>query len=190
MATALRSFIALPGSDELQSALTSVVRRLAETPSDVRWERDASKFHITLRFLGNVEPDRLAELGTALAGHVVEVGALDLVYEGLGAFPSVERPRVVWAGVRANDALARLQAIVEQVCRRLEVGAPEERPFHPHITIGRVKGAHNLARLTATLKSITLEPVSARATHILLMRSELHPTGSRYTALKTLPLTS
>lgn len=186
----IRSFIALPGNEELQRSLSEIIQRLADTGSDVRWERDRSKFHVTLKFLGNVAPERLEELGEALVVELAHLGPLDLVYEGIGAFPSLARPRIVWAGVRPNESLSALHARVEAVSQRLAVSKPEDRPFHPHITIGRVKSDRRADRLTATLKSITLEPVSARCTHILLMRSELHPTGSRYTALKSIPLTS
>ena len=189
MAPTVRSFIALPSTEILRSALSDAVRRLSEAGADVRWECE-EKFHITLKFLGNVEPPLLEELGTVLSAEVLMVGAFDLLYEGIGAFPSTDRPRIIWAGVHEHEALRSLQETVEQLCLRLGLGAPEDRPFHPHITIGRVKSDRNLGRLTATLKSITLEPVSARCSHILLMRSELHPTGSRYTALESIPLTS
>lgn len=189
MAPEVRSFIALPSSDELRSALAETVRRLSESRADVRWERD-DKFHVTLKFLGNVEMAKLEELAAALAAEIGSVGELDLVYEGLGAFPSRERPRIVWAGVREHERLCALQATIEAICTRLGAGTPEDRPFHPHITLGRVKSDRGCDRLTAILKSITLQPVSARCSHILLMRSELHPTGSRYTALKSIPLTS
>ncbi len=190
MAQAIRSFIAVPSTENLRRALAGVVKRLEDSEADVRWERDSEKYHITLQFLGNVEPERLETLATALEADMQAHPPLEIVYEHLGAFPSLERPRVIWAGVRHNDALMSLQRSVEATCRRLGVGQRDDRPFHPHITIGRVRSPRNVARLTATLKSITLEPVSARSEHILLMRSELHPTGSRYTALKSLPLTS
>ena len=185
----IRSFIALPATDEVRSALAEVVHRLSETVSEVRWERE-DKFHITLKFLGEVDPARLEELAGAMSGELCSLGAFDLVYEGIGAFPSLARPRIVWAGVHEHQVLSALAQNIEKTCRLLSLGKQEERPFHPHITIGRVKSDRSTDRLTATLKSITLDPVSARCSHILLMRSELHPAGSRYTALKSIPLTS
>ena len=189
MAQTVRSFLALPSSDELRSALSAVVGILAQSGADVRWERE-EKFHITLKFLGDVKMEKLEALGSALAAELPLVGAFDCVYEGLGAFPSVARPRIVWAGVREHPTLATLQQTIERISIDLGVGEPEDRPFHPHITIGRVKTESGLARLTEALKSVTLQPVSARCSQVLLMRSELHPSGSRYNALKSIPLTS
>lgn len=189
MVQTVRSFIALPSSDELRTALAAIIRRLAETGSDVRWERE-EKFHITLKFLGTVEMTKLEALGSALAAELSGIEAFECVYEGLGAFPSLARPRIVWAGVREHSTLVTLQQTIERVSSALGVGEPEDRPFHPHITIGRVKSERGLARLTEVLKSVTLQPVSARCSRVLLMRSELHPTGSRYDALKSIPLTS
>ena len=189
MAQTVRSFFALPSTDELRASLTAIVRHLAASGADVRWERD-EKFHITLKFLGNVEMVKLEELGGALASELSGIGAFDLVYEGLGAFPSLARPRIVWAGVREHPTLVTLQQTIERVSSALGVGEAEDRPFHPHITLGRVKSERALARLTEALKSVTLQPVSARCSQVLLMRSELHPSGSRYNALKSIPLTS
>ena len=189
MTPKVRSFLALPSSDELCQALAGVVRQLAAAGADVRWERE-EKFHITLKFLGDVEMVRLEALTAALTPELSGVGAIDLVYEGIGAFPSFERPRIVWAGVREHLTLGALQQTVERVSNSLGIGEPENRPFHPHITIGRVKSERGGARLTDALKSVTLQPVSARCSHVLLMRSELHPSGSRYNALKSIPLTS
>jgi 2'-5' RNA ligase len=111
------------------------------------------------------------------------------VYEGVGGFPNVERPRVVWIGTRANENLAKLQQLVEQSCVRRGF-AREDRQFHAHITLGRVKGNRALDRLTARLKSVTFEPSIARCTEIHMMRSDLKPTGSVYTHLQTIPLVS
>lgn len=189
MAQTVRSFLAIASSDDLRAELLAVVRQLAASGADVRWERE-EKLHITLKFLGDVEMTKLETLSVALAAELSGVGAFDLVYEGLGAFPSAVRPRIVWAGVREHPTLITLQRTVERVSSALGVGEPEDRPFHPHITIGRVKSDRGLSRLTEVLKSVTLQPVSARCSHVLLMRSELHPSGSRYNALKSLPLTS
>jgi 2'-5' RNA ligase len=189
MPSSVRSFLALPSTDEVRSALGKVVARLAEARADVRWER-TEKLHITLKFLGQVEMPALDALGEAVVQAVAGIGAFDVVYEKIGGFPSVKRPRIIWAGARKHEVLRELQKRIESECLRLAVGKPEDRPFHPHITIGRVKSERGMSRLTATLKSITFQPVSARCSEILLMRSELHPAGSRYYTLRSIPLTS
>jgi len=110
-----------------------------------------------------------------------------LVYDSLGAFPDLIHPRVLWVGARGNDVLTSLQRNIEVTCSRF--GFPiETRGFHPHITLGRVKGSRNLARLTAKVKSITFVPSETACFEVLLMKSDLQPTGSVYTTLKSFPL--
>jgi 2'-5' RNA ligase len=80
-----------------------------------------------------------------------------------------------------------LQSAIEKTC--IDFGfQKEERAFHPHITFGRVKGIRNLARLTDAIKTITFEPMQSRCSEVLLMKSDLRPSGSIYTILKSIPL--
>jgi 2'-5' RNA ligase len=183
---AIRSFIALPSPVELKTVLGEIQKQLIEEKADVKWD-SAEKFHITLKFLGNVDPERLDELSEALFVAASGIGAFSLVYSSLGAFPDLVHPRVVWAGAEMNDTLSHLQHQVETLCDRLGF-QKETRTFHPHITLGRVKGNNNLGRLTAKLKSITFEPLITHCQDVLLIKSDLHPAGSIYTTLKSFPL--
>ncbi len=182
----IRSFIALPSSVELNARLTEIQQQLMEERASVKWDTP-DKFHITMKFLGDVDTEDLTELADALTVAASAQPAFSLVYDSIGAFPDLVHPKVIWAGAGANDALASLQREIETVCERL--GYPREtRSFHPHITLGRVKGSANLNRLTARVKSITFVPTTAHCPEILLIRSDLRPTGSVYTTLKAFPL--
>ncbi len=184
--TAIRSFIALPSSSELKKAIQEIQTRLIEERAEVKWDTP-DKFHITLKFLGDVDPEKLSALAESLATVTSAATAFQLVYTAVGAFPDLVHPRVIWAGARANDALTSLQGQVELTCDRF--GFPKEtRTFHPHITLGRVKGTTNLAHLTAKVKSITFEPIETGCWEVLLIKSDLRPTGSVYTTLKSFPL--
>jgi 2'-5' RNA ligase len=107
----------------------------------------------------------------------------------LGGFPDTTHPRVVWIGTSESPHIVRLQSEVEEVCTSFGF-VKDDRPFHAHITLGRVKGNRNLERLTASLKSITFEPLTARCTQVHVMRSDLKPTGSLYTLLNSISLAS
>jgi len=99
----------------------------------------------------------------------------------------MHNPRVIWIGIKTNQTVLDLQAETEQVCA--EFGFPKDaHVFHPHITLGRVKETRNLLRLTEAIKTITFEPIETFCSEILLMKSELHPSGSLYTILKSFPL--
>lgn len=182
----IRTFIALPTQSNAQQAIADIQTRLKTTQADVKWESQ-DKFHITLVFLGNVEQSKLELLSTTLTKSVQQFSSFTIAYESIGAFPNTHNPRVVWIGIKSNQTVLDLQTVIGQTCT--EFGFPKEnRVFHPHITLGRVKEARNFVRLTEAIKTITFEPIETLCSEILLMKSELHPNGSIYTILKSFPL--
>ena len=161
-------------------------KHLIEESAAVKWDTP-DKFHITLKFLGNVDLEKLTELSESLAAVTSKTVPFQLSYNIVGAFPDLLHPKVIWAGAQMNDTLSSLQHDIELACARL--GFPTDtRAFHPHITLGRVKGSTNLARLTAKIKSITFETIETGCSEVLLIKSNLQPTGSVYTTLKSFPL--
>jgi RNA 2',3'-cyclic 3'-phosphodiesterase len=185
MAT-IRSFIALPSSPELRKVLREIQTLLAEEGANVKWDTP-DKFHITLKFLGDVDRDKLSTLNDLLLTRIAPVKTFQLEYNSIGAFPDLVHPKVIWAGAEIPEELKEFQERIELACE--EFGIPKEsRVFHPHITLGRVKGSTNLHRLTAKVKSITFEPLETSCSEVLLIKSELRPTGSVYTTLKSFPL--
>jgi 2'-5' RNA ligase len=184
----IRTFIALPTSIGAQRSMAEVQGRLKLAEADVKWESQ-DKFHITLKFLGNLEQSKIELLTANLTKSVRSRDSFDLLYESLGAFPNPLRPRIVWIGAQSSPAVLDLQAVVEQACA--DLGFPKEsRSFHPHITLGRVKGTRNLTRLTEAIKNTTFEPIPSRCAEVFLMKSDLHPRGSSYTVLKSISLQS
>jgi RNA 2',3'-cyclic 3'-phosphodiesterase len=182
----IRTFIALPTQSSAQRAIAEIQTKLKATKADVKWESQ-DKFHITLVFLGNIEQTKLELFSLGLAKSVQQFPSFTITYESLGAFPNIHKPRVVWIGTKTNQTILNLQAIAERVC--VEFGfAKEDRVFHPHITLGRVKEIRNFVSLTEAIKTITFEPIETRCSEVLLMKSELHPSGSIYTILNSFPL--
>lgn len=187
MAT-IRSFIVLPAPEDVKARLAEIQQKLRETAADVRWE-SPEKLHITLKFLGDAEEQRLGSLSSALTDALQGVKAFPLVYTGLGTFPEDSAPRIVWAGTEPSAEVDALFRTLETVCGSFGF-LRETRKFHPHITIGRVKGTRNLARLTEATKSVTFEPISTECREIRLMKSVLGPEGSAYSILTTVSLLS
>jgi 2'-5' RNA ligase len=182
----LRSFIALPALPTVQQAIAEVQIKLKAVQADVKWELK-DKFHITLVFLGNVEQSKLELLSATLTKSVQKFPSFTNTYESIGAFPKIQMPRVVWIGIKSDQTVLDLQAMVGRLCG--EFGFPmEDRTFHPHITLGRVKETRNVVRLTEAIKTITFEPIEMHCSEIVLMKSELHSSGSIYTMLKSFPL--
>ena len=168
--------------------LAQEVDRLRSVAPAVGWIR-AENLHMTLKFLGHIPPETLARVEAGLAEVVADQPPFTLAFAGLGAFPSVERPRVIWAGVtKGAEMLVALQARVEDALAQKEI-AREERPFHAHLTLARVKEPRHARPLFSALKaqekvSFGHQEVSA----IHLMRSDLHPQGARYTILRPFSL--
>jgi len=182
----IRCFIAVPTPIPIIERITALMTDLRSVPSDVKWEH-TEKLHITLKFLGSMEESYLELLENELKEKVQVISQFDYKYEGIGAFPNLHLPRVYWVGTSDNRALIQLNESVEQVTRSFSV-ASDDRPFHPHVTIGRVKGSRGINLLTARVKSVTFEPVAARCSEILMMKSDLEATGSRYSILSRIPL--
>lgn len=183
----IRSFIALPATLEIRERAAAVIQDLRGESSGIKWQ-DPQKLHLTLKFLGSVETDVLNRIGQVLSTVARYHSAFDLVYEGLGAFPTLERANVLWIGTRESSAMQQLHRAIEEAMA--EFGFERDtKPFHPHLTLARMKGLRD-PRLTAKVKSVTFLPVSTRCTTLLLMRSDLHPESSRYTVLQSIPLLS
>ncbi len=141
---AIRSFVAFDIDPAVRTALRALQTAFLDTHADVRWVR-AEGLHVTLKFLGAVEPARLEVVHTALVAALADQPPLRLTVRGLGAFPAWRRARVVWVGL-AGEGLIELAACAERTLTGL--GFPAEgRPFTPHLTIGRVNSPRGWPRL-------------------------------------------
>jgi len=183
-----RLFIALELPSEVKDGLEAIRARLVRQapPRTVRWVQPDS-IHLTLKFLGDVPVARRDELQAALQAAVVNHAPFPVTAGGLGCFPNARRPRVVWVGIREDaGALEALRDSVEQHVAPL--GFPtENRPFTPHLTLGRVNrdaSRSDVEKLGTLISATALGDLHTwPVTTISLMRSELKPTGAVYTAL-------
>ncbi len=182
----LRLFVAIELPEVWTAALAAVQRELRGPLPGLRWSRPEG-IHLTLKFLGNVDSTRVAELGAALAGAATACPPFTLRLGPLGSFGSAARARVLWAGVEGDrPALERLWRSVEGRLQPLGF-VPEERRFSPHLTLARVpeeRARETGAALGRLLAAVTLpDTPELEVRQIALMRSELGAGGSRYTRL-------
>jgi len=178
----MRVFVAVSLPDELRGRLGEIQERLRRAQADVSWVKPGN-LHITLKFLGEVEPKRLDRIRSALAEVACTVSPFTLSVAGLGTFGG-RIPRVVWVGAREGaDALTDLAMGVEAALSR--VGFPrEKRGFTAHFTLGRVRSPRNVDALLAAIRAEEAEGLgSVMVNQCILMQSELHPSGSTYTAV-------
>lgn len=192
-ANTLRAFMALELSDELRARLHRLARELeaAMPPRGVRWTRPEG-LHVTLKFLGEISAARVADILLIMQSAAQGIPPFDCIVSGLGCFPNARQPRIIWVGLHEQGgALARLYRALEDGAARLGY-APEERPFSPHLTIGRVSrdaGSADLRRVGEVVSATDpgrLGRLEARC--VSLMKSELRPGGSVYTRIGQAPL--
>ena len=187
----LRSFIAVEIPLEIQKNIykeTSNFRR--EIDSLVRWV-PAENMHLTLKFLGDVSPSNVEFLMQMLRNEADNVGCFTIHLTGLGSFPSPKRPRVLFIGIHAPAGLEALHRGIESASRRLGYES-EERPFSPHLTMGRVKQnvtAVEQQKIRRCIEGTQVDVLgTARVDSVHLYKSELKPSGSVYTRLYSAPL--
>lgn len=186
--TTLRTFIAVELDEELSGHLTRLQDRLRGqlSPHSVRWVRQGG-IHLTLKFLGDTPPDQVEAVKNALDEAVSGISPFRFTVGGLGCFPDTRRPRVLWVGLyEPTGGLSRLRDAVEDQVAPL--GFPtEKRPFHPHLTLGRVQrnasksevrevGEIVGASAIGNLYEMTVRQVS-------YIKSDLKPGGAVYTIL-------
>ena len=174
----IRTFIALPIPENLKEALRDAISRLRRTNSGVKWVRPES-VHITLKFLGNIKEELVEPVSQELDNIALIYPELELKLSGLGVFPNMRRPRVIWVGLGGDIALlGELADAIDKACAKIGI-QPEKRPFNAHITLGRLK-VPSMIDL-----DIDLMEESYRAKEIVFYKSELLPTGARYTILNS-----
>ncbi len=184
----LRAFFAVELGDGARRAAASRIEALRRAPGgdEVRWVRPEA-LHMTLRFLGDVERDRLRELVAEVAERVAPVAPFSLALGSVRGFPSRRRPRVVVLEVEPAEPLDRLAAAVE----RGVVAAgfpPEERSFRAHLTLGRLRGRGFDNFPDAVTDPVTGEGEVFQVAETVLFQSRLHRDGAQYTPLERMPL--
>jgi 2'-5' RNA ligase len=170
----IRAFIALPVAPGVVRNILRCQQELAGQAGDrVRWTPE-EQIHLTLQFLGNLSPSDVDQIQTRLAG---VMKPLHLRAHGLGGFPSLRNPRVIWIGLTGDiDQLKAIQSAVEHA-----TGRSEERKFHPHLTIGRVREGRRLNVKLDQWKNHDFGEWDAR--ELLLMQSKLSPKGATHSVI-------
>jgi len=155
----------------------------------VKWEPN-EKLHATLKFLGPTNEELLPEIVSHIEGVARRYTPLSLKYAGIGCFPNHRAPRIVWIGMEdQKGSVLPLQQDIENVLEPLGFER-EERTFHPHVTIGRVRSNKKIGSLLRMMESITFESQPVTIGEIIVVKSDLKPEGSVYTILNTISLTS
>ncbi|MEM2937414.1 MAG: RNA 2',3'-cyclic phosphodiesterase [Candidatus Bathyarchaeia archaeon] len=183
MLETMRSFIAFDIENaQILERITKMQNVLAETGADLKLV-EPKNIHITLRFLGNITQNMVEKIYEEMKK--VRFTPFDVKIQGVGAFPNLRYPRVLWAGItQGADQLRSIFSQLEPNLRRLGF-APDPKGFSPHLTIARVKSGRNKAELARRIEeNVNFEFGIVKANCLRLKRSNLTPKGPIYSTLK------
>lgn len=184
----MRAFVAIEIDEAVRCALAAFVEELDRPRQPVKWTAPEN-IHLTLKFLGDVAEDRVAQAAQIVGDCAQGIGPFALTARGTGAFPNVQRPRVIFAAAQdERDAAHELARRLDE--RMAELGvAREERPFQCHLTLGRVREPLSLPALSAKLTAASeREFGKMTATQVTLFESKLTPRGPIYRAVERMAL--
>ena len=176
--------ISVATANALAGAAETLARRARDAGADIRWVPPAN-YHVTMRFLGWTRAEAVGAVRDALDAAAAGTGPLSFRTARLGAFPSLDRATVVWAGVEAPGPLAELARRIEAACAGLGY-RPERRAFHPHVTIGRLRDARAVREVVLPLAEQMFGETALEA--ITLFESETKSSGSVYRELYKIKL--
>jgi len=184
----MRLFAAVPLPEAGRSECAEVLAAARATRWPVRWVRD-DLAHITLKFFGEVSPERLDVIAEAVEAGTRGCGAMTLRLEQLGVFPSLRRPKVLWLGVDAPTSLELLKDRVERFAEGIGF-PPEGIPFRAHVTLGRVREGQRLPPGALEQSGIAARGNAFTADSVVLYESRLTSAGPEYTPRLTLSLSA
>ena len=182
----MRLFAALPIPDPAREEVAALLAQLRASDWPVRWIGDEG-LHVTLKFYGEVAPERLEVIEESVRLAARGTGPRPLRLDELGAFASAPHARVLWLGLEGPPALELLQDRLERSGEAIGF-PPEGRPFRPHVTLGRVREGHRIP--ANALDEFEVEKLPLLAEELVLYESLLSSQGPRYEPRLTLPLGS
>jgi len=182
----LRTFLGLPLATAFQGDIAPLIEKLKRDHPEVRWVK-ASEIHVTLHFFGSIEAEEIPKIKQLVSSVTERSRPLELCLKGVGGFPNLGRPRVVWVGIEgATEPLKALQAAIERELGK--AGFPgEAREFKPHLTLGRVKEGGRVSGIDQVFFGATEQK---KLSELVLFQSHLSPEGARYERIATFPLSA
>jgi 2'-5' RNA ligase len=184
----IRSFLAIELPKPILRKIEEVQGDLRSTRADVRWV-NPEKIHLTLKFFKNIEESRIEPIFKSIEEPIRNTLPFSLEVRGVGAFPHLRNPRVIWMGlVDGREVLVSFQKQIETQLEKIGF-QPEDRPFHPHLTLGRMKSSRGKEELVGRMERHKEEEFGDfQVERVILFKSDLKPSGPIYTLLKEIKL--
>jgi RNA 2',3'-cyclic 3'-phosphodiesterase len=183
MSDTWRVFCAIDLPTDVKEKLATRIEQLKKlTGVKAGWTRPEN-IHLTIKFLGNIPVLDVKQLSQAASSAVKSLAPFKLTAERCGVFPTHGPPRVLWIGITdSSEQLAHLSERLDEECAA--VGLPKEaRPFHPHLTLARIRSTANARALAVAHREIHFPRMEFAVNELLVIRSELGTDGSKYTTV-------
>lgn len=179
-----RVFVAIDISDEVRQKIAAYIRDLMRhsEAAAVKFERP-EKLHLTLKFLGDIDPNRLENVVSAVYIIAGRHDSFALEVAGTGVFPNAAKPRILWLGIR-GEGPSSIVSEIDDACRALGF-PPEKRDFKPHLTMGRVRQGDKASEVVRYHLDHDFAPVRSLVTKLSIYESRLLRTGSVYTLVSS-----
>ena len=185
----LRTFIALELPEQAKKKLSLLQQKFMEGTAGVKWVKP-DNIHLTLKFLGSTREDKAEEVSRVLEQAAQGVSPFVFDIAGIGAFPNTKNPKVLWAGLSADERLSAFQEGLETALAAIGFSR-EDRPFSPHLTFGRLKDGRARKELSGLLEKLSNENIGrVEASHVIFFRRDLQPSGPVYSAIKDIELSA
>jgi 2'-5' RNA ligase len=183
----MRAFIALAIPEEARQRLVQLQSDLRASRADVKWV-EPENLHVTLKFLGEISEEERQAVEHMLRRIATATAPFPLGLSGVGAFPSLGAPRVIWVGLgEGSEAAAHLAQMIEREGASIPI-PKEDRPFSAHLTLGRVRSPRGRQELVGRLRQSRWQPPSAwQVNAVRLYQSVLGSGGPQYTVLAEVP---
>jgi len=180
----IRSFLAIELPEAIRRKIEEVQKDLRISHADVRWV-NPENIHLTLKFFGNIDEARIDPIVKSLEGTIGATSPFSLLIRGMGSFPHLKKPRVIWMGLQeGKQDLVALQRQIDGELKKIGL-EPEGRDFHPHLTLGRVKSNRAIDELIGRMERYREEGFGDfRVERIVLFKSDLKPSGPIYTRMR------
>ena len=177
-----RCFVAVEIPNRIQAKLIEIQKTFCPKIDRASWTKEGN-IHLTLKFLGEVNNSRIHDITISLNKAAMEYKPFSIEFGGIGIFPNLTRPRILWIGLKHGSKL--VSKLADTINREMvKLGFPKDTRFHPHLTLARIKNRVNLNPIICLFKEFeTLDGTSLTVNKISLVKSELHRKGAVYTPL-------
>ena len=188
MKSKFRAFIAIELPEKIKRDIRKLQHVFASHVLDIRWVKPVN-MHLTIKFLGDVDPSDIEAVGRLLSDTAANHPIFDLAPRGVGLFPNIRRPSIIWTGIAGQtDVLGSIHKSVNSGLTDIGFEA-DKRPYRGHLTLGRIKTHMDQSRLVTALRvnqEFASEAFSVE--RLVMFKSERHPNGPVYTKLYEVPL--